>query len=204
MEYIQHVIYGFLMAFIGLIAPGMLNMTAVRMAIEVNRKAALKFAFGAASIVFPQALIALFFANYFVNHPEILSNLTIAAIVVFFVLSIVFFYQARQKKKYTGKRKRGNFIFMGAFMSLMNMMAIPFYVGLSTFFESKGYLIMEVPFMLFFVSGACIGAFSLFAVYVLFSKIIIERAQFIARNINYILSLLFLVLGILSFLKIVT
>ena len=204
MEYIQHIIYGFLMAFFGLIAPGMLNMTAVRTAIEVSRREAVKFSVGAASIVFPQALIALIFANYFVEHPAILSKLSVAAIVVFFVLFLVFLLQARKKNEYTGKKKRGNQFFIGGFMSLINMMAIPFYLGLSTYFESKGYLIMKLPFILFFVSGASIGAFALFMVYVQFAKIIIKKAQFIARNINYILSGLFLLLGTVSLLKILT
>jgi len=204
MEYIQHLIYGFFMAFFGLIAPGMLNMTAVRTAIEVSRREAVKFSLGAASIVFPQALIALVFANYFIEHPAILSKLTIAAIGVFFGLCILFYVQATRKIEYKGKRMQGNQLLMGALMSLMNMLAIPFYLGLSTYLESKGLLIMEIPFILFFVTGASLGAFSLFIVYVQFSKIIIKRAQFIARNINFILSGLFLILGIISLVKILT
>jgi len=204
MEYLQHLVYGFLMAFFGLIAPGMLNMTAVRTAIEVSRVEALKFSIGAASIVFPQALIALVFANYFVDHPAIFSKLRVLAVLVFFVLAVVFFMQATRKIAYKGKRKRGNQYLLGGFMSLMNMMAIPFYLGLSTYFESKGYLIMEIPFILVFVTGASLGAFSLFTVYVQFSKVIIARAQFIAKNINYILSVLFFILAIVTLIKILT
>ncbi len=204
MEYILHIIYGFLMAFFGLIAPGMLNMTAVRTAIETSRSEAFKFSLGAAAIVFPQALIALFFASYFVAHPSVLENLSMAAVVVFFVLSVVFFIQARTKNEYAGKKKRGNQFLIGGFMSLMNMMAIPFYLGLSTYFERNGYLIMKLPYILFFVSGASIGAFTLFAVYVQFSKVIIKRAQYIARNINYILAGLFLFLGVVLLLRIMT
>ena len=83
----------------------------------------------------------------------------------------------------------------------MNMLAIPFYLVLSSVLEKKGLLIMDQPYISIFVGGVFLGAFSLFVVYVLFAALIEKRAQFIARNINYILSVLFLVLGILTLIK---
>ncbi|MCK4562508.1 MAG: lysine transporter LysE [Flavobacteriaceae bacterium] len=202
MQYISHLLLGFVMAFISLIPPGMLNMTAVRTKIEKDKKSALQFALGAAIIVIPQAYIALAFAKYFANHPEVIDRLTIAGIVVLFVLSIFFFIQARKKFKGEGKKKKGNFILVGMFMSMMNMLAIPFYLVLSSVLETKGLLMMSQPYISIFVAGVFLGAFALFALYVVFATFIENKAQFIARNINYILSLLFLVLGILTLIKI--
>lgn len=202
MQYIFHLFLGFVMAFISLVPPGMLNMTAVRTAIEKNRKSAMLFSFGAAIIVIPQAYIALAFAQYFTKHPEIIDRLTIAGIVVLFVLSVFFFFQARKKFKGEGKEKKGNFILIGMFMSTMNMLAIPFYLVLSSVLETKGLLEMSQPFISIFVGGVFFGAFALFALYVIFASIIEKKAQFIARNINYILSVLFFVLGILTLIRI--
>ena len=86
-------------------------------------------------------------------------------------------------------------------MSTMNMLSIPFYLVLSSVLESKGYLIMEQPYISLFVLGVFLGALSLFLIYVRFALIIQKRAQFIASNINYILSLLFFILGILAGIK---
>lgn len=202
MQYISHLLLGFVMAFISLIPPGMLNMTAVRTKIEKDKKSALQFALGAAIIVIPQAYIALAFAKYFANHPEVIDRLTIAGIVVLFVLSVFFFIQARKKFKGEGKKKKGNFILIGMFMSMMNMLAIPFYLVLSSVLETKGLLLMSQPYISIFVAGVFLGAFALFALYVVFATFIEKKAQFIARNINYILSVLFLVLGILTIIKI--
>ncbi len=202
MQYISHLLLGFVMAFISLIPPGMLNMTAVRTKIEKDKKSALQFALGAAIIVIPQAYIALAFAKYFADHPEVIDRLTIAGVVVLFVLSIFFFIQARKKFKGEGKKKKGNFVLIGMFMSMMNMLAIPFYLVLSSVLETKGLLLMSQPYISIFVAGVFLGAFALFAMYVVFATFIEKKAQFIARNINYILSLLFLVLGILTIIKI--
>jgi len=86
-------------------------------------------------------------------------------------------------------------------MSGMNMLAIPFYLVLSSVLENRGLLKTEQPFINLFVTGVFLGAFSLFSTYVYFAQIIVKKAQFIARNINYILSLLFFILGILTLIK---
>lgn len=186
------------MAFVGLIPPGMLNMTAVRTTIEENKRSGMLFSLGAAIVVLPQAFIALYFANYFILHPEVINRLSMAGVLVLFVLSAFFFVQARKDFKGEVKRRKGNYLFIGMLMSSLNMLAIPFYLLYSTIFEKKGWLILEHPFILIFVFGAFTGAFSLFALYTQFAVFIQKRAQYIARNINYILSILFLILGILT------
>jgi hypothetical protein len=77
----------------------------------------------------------------------------------------------------------------------MNMLAIPFYLAASTILQANGWITLSKVNILIFVSGAVTGAFLLFYTYALFSQIIQRRAQFIASNINYILSALFLILG---------
>lgn len=201
MIYISPLLYGFITAFAGLLAPGMLNMTAVRTTIEKGKNAGILFSAGAASVVLLQASIALVFANYINQNPNILENLRIGALLVFFLLSIFFFFQARKKFDVKGKKRQGNLFLIGVFMSALNMLAIPFYFGLSTYFAANGQLRMTQPYISLFVIGAALGAFIIFILYVSFASIITNRAKFIATNINYILSGLFLVLGVVTFLK---
>lgn len=198
----MHVGLGFVMAFFSLIPPGMLNMTAVRTALEKGGRSGMWFSLGAAMVVIPQAFVALVFAKFFAQHPEVVDRLNYAGLVVLFLLSVTFFLQARKKFKGEGKKKKGRSFVVGALMSSMNMLAIPFYLVLSSVLENRGLLITEQPFINLFVTGVFFGAFSLFMVYVRFAAIIQKRAQFIARNINYILSALFFVLGILTLIKI--
>lgn len=198
MTYFTHFFIGFMMAFVGLLPPGMLNMTAVRTTIGTNKRSGLLFSLGAALIVIPQSFIALFFANYFAKHPETIKQLSIAGVIVLFVLSIFFFFQARKKFKGEGKKSKGNYLLIGMFMSALNMLAIPFYFFYSSFFQSKELLILKHPYIPIFVFGAFLGAFSLFVLYTNFAILIEKKAQFIAMNINYILSILFFILGIMS------
>lgn len=201
MTYLTHILLGFVMAFISLIPPGMLNMTAVRTTIEKNKKEGVWFSLGAALVVIPQAFIALVFARFFADHPEIIDRLNLAGIIVLFFLSVMFFIQARKKFRGEGGKRRGKSFWLGILMSGMNMLAIPFYLVLSSVLEHRGLLNTEQPFINLFVTGVFLGAFTLFFTYVNFARIVVKRAQFIARNINYILSLLFFFLGILTLIR---
>lgn len=198
MQFFTHLLFGFLMAFIGVTPPGMLNMTALRVKIEKNRKSAFLFASGAATIVIPQALIAVSFTKYFTKHPEVIERLKIGGFFVLLTLSVFFFLQARKKMKAVGTKRKGNYFFIGMFLSSINMLAIPYYFFFSSFLQDKDLIIMEQPYMSYFVAGAFLGTFTLFSVYIQFAKIIERRVQFIARNINYVLSILFFVLSILA------
>lgn len=196
MNYILPFFVGFLASFIGFLAPTMLNMTAARTSIEKGRKAGIQFTAGAASIVLVQGFIAMKFAKYLVAHPEVITNLKTAAIFVLFGLSIFFFIQARKKFNAAGKDKKGNSYITGLGMSSLNMLAIPFYLAIATLAENKGWMTIEQPSSIIYVIGGSLGVFSLFATYVYFANIIAEKAQFIAKNINYILSVLFIILGV--------
>ncbi|MDY7393756.1 LysE family transporter [Aureibaculum sp. 2210JD6-5] len=201
MNLISHLFLGFISAFIGLLGPGMLNMTAVRTTIEQGKKAGVVFSLGAISVVLVQASMALFFANFIIKNPKILDNLRVAAIIVFFMLAVFFFIQARKKSVVKGKIKKGNLFVIGVVMSSLNMLAIPFYFGVSTYFKVNGQLNMELPYIFLFVIGSVLGSFSVFLLYIYFAGIINQKAKFIATNINYILSGLFIALGIIAFLK---
>ena len=198
MDYIVPLFIGFLAAFVGLLAPSMLNMTAARTSIEKGKKAGIQFAAGAASVVFVQGFIAVTFAKYLVAHPEVITNLKTAAIFVLLALSIFFFIQARKKFKAEGKDKKGNNFIVGLGMSSLNMLAIPFYLAMATLAENNEWMTIEQPYSTVFVVGAVLGAFSLFAMYATFAELIAKKAQFIAKNINYILSVLFIVLAIVT------
>ena len=200
MNYLLPLIVGFIAAFVGLIAPSMLNMTAARTSIEKGKKAGIQFAAGAASVVFIQAFIAVYFADKITD--EIIANLGKAAIVVLLALSGFFLWQAKKEFKAEGKQKKGSHFIVGLGMSSLNMLAVPFYLTMAKLGQTKWNMSLEIPYSLVYVLGAVLGAFSLFAIYATYAEKIAEKAQFIAKNINYILSGLFIVLAIVTAVKV--
>lgn len=191
------ILVGFLAAFLGLLAPSMLNMTAAKTSIERGKKAGLLFSAGASFFVFFQAGIAVYFAKYLVANPQIITKLKTVAIFILLGLAIFFFFQAKKQNTIKAKSKKGHPFLIGLGMSSLNMLGIPFYLTMATLAESKGWVRLEAPYSIFYVVGAVLGAFTLFSVYAVFSYKIAEKAKFIAKNINFILSVLFAVLSLI-------
>ena len=202
LDYFLHFLFGLVMAYLGLISPGMLNMTGLKIRMEKGVKSGLQFAFGASIVVFIQAGIALYFADYFNNNPQIIERFKIAGVVVFFILSIVFFIQSRKELIPKPSNAKGNYCIKGIGMSSINMLGIPFYLGISIYLASEGKILIEHPYILLFVSGAAVGSFLLFSTYIIFAKIIKEKVSYISKNINLILSALFFALGIFTLVKV--
>ncbi|MEM6378354.1 MAG: LysE family transporter [Bacteroidota bacterium] len=198
MAFLNTFLLAVLVAFVGFMPPGMLNMTSLKMSLENSRKKAVWFVSGAVSVILIQAFLAVTFAKFLAQNPQIIEYLTYAAIVVFLGLAFLFYRQARRKVAVNLKEQKRNSFLAGMAMSSMNMLAIPFFLGYSTLLEAKGWLQVNPPHNYVFALGAVFGAFLLFFIYVLFAGYIQKRVQFIAQNINYILSVLFLTLAVIT------
>ena len=55
-------VFGLFVSIIGIIIPGMLNMTIAKISVKESQKQALNFAFGAVVVVFFQAFLGTYFA----------------------------------------------------------------------------------------------------------------------------------------------
>lgn len=198
MAYLITFLLAMLVAFVGFMPPGMINMTSLKMSLENSRRDAVWFVTGAVSVILVQAFLAVTFAKYLARNPQIIEYLTYAAIVVFLGLALLFYQQATRKVNLKVDTKKQNNYLAGMTMSSMNMLAIPFFLGYSTLLEARGWLEIDPPHNFIFAFGAVAGSFLLFFIYVLFAEYIQKRVHFIAKNINYILSLLFLVLALVT------
>lgn len=198
MEYLNTFLLAVLVAFVGFMPPGMINMTSLKMSLDYQRKQAVLFVAGAVTIILIQAFLAVTFAKYLARNPQIIEYLSYAAILVFLGLAYMFFRQARQQLKLRVREQKRNSYLAGLTMSSMNMLSIPFFLGYSTLLEAKGWMNIDPPHNYIFSLGAVAGSFLLFFIYILFAEYIQKRVQFVAKNINYILSLLFLILAIIT------
>jgi len=195
-----HIAIGYLMAFIGLLSPGLLTMTTLNTAIERGSKNAVKFALGAVIPIFIQAHIALLGAEYLKNHPEVIRSFSKIAVFVFLALSLIFFKQYRQRKLVltTPRFKIGNSFLYGLFISAINPLAIPFYFTYSTLLEMQGILQLKQPYVSIFVVSAMLGAFSILYIYAKNAHKLLGRLQFVAKHFKLILALVMLFLALAS------
>ena len=204
LQILYHFVIGFLMAFIGLMSPGLLTMSTLNTAIDRGQKNAVKFAFGAIIPIFIQAHIALLGAEYIKSHPNIILSFSKIAIFVFLILSLIFFKQYRQRKLVLTTPRfsiRNSFLY-GMFVSFINPLAIPFYFTYSTLLELNGLLSLSEPYITGFVLGAILGAFAILNIYAKHAPKLLGKLQFVAKHFKLILALIMLVLAIASFINV--
>lgn len=190
MQFFLPLILGFSIAFLAVILPGLINMTAAKISTQEGKIVAVSFAGGASVIIFFQTFIAILFARFISIHQEIVSTLQEIGIFVFLLLSIYFFWIAKKPKKIKTDSKvkgKSNRFFLGMLLSTLNLLPIPFYVFASMSLAASGYFSFDKIPVSSFVIGVVCGSFTVFYIYIVAFKKIEKKTEFLMRNINTII-----------------
>ena len=190
MAFLFPLFFGFCIAFLAVILPGLINMTAAKISLNEGKNQALSFAFGASAIVFIQTFLAVLFARFISIHIEIVSFLQELGVIVFSGLSCYFFWMAKKPKKPKAEIKikgKSNRFFFGILLSILNFLPIPFYVFASMSLASSGYFQFEKIQIFSFVLGVVLGSFAVFYLYIAAFKQIEKETNFLMKNVNTII-----------------
>ncbi|MDO5607283.1 MAG: lysine transporter LysE [Capnocytophaga sp.] len=198
------VIIGLLSSFVGVIPPGMLNMSVAKLSVLRGKKAALIFAGGASFIVFFQSFTGVYFAKYVLSHPDIEHHLRVAGAVIFVLLTLFFIFSGiKSNRKVPNEyvKSRSNHFMHGMTLSALNLFPIPYYafVGFSL---TQRLWVGSLEFSVFLFSiAAATGTFLAFLVYIRLFKKLEDKLQFITRNINFIIALITGTVAVISICK---
>lgn len=190
MTLITALFFGFLSAVIGILPPGLINMTAAKVSIKEGKKTAFWFVIGAVIVIFFQAYLAILFAIFINIHPEVVVLLREIGAVIFVVLTFYFLVIAKKPQKIKGKIKKKHTstrFFLGMLLSALNFFPIPYYVLVSLTLASYGWFVFEISSILVFVFGVVLGSFLVFYSYVAFFEKIETKTDFFMKNMNKII-----------------
>lgn len=204
MEETKLFLVAFTAAFLGVLPPGLVNMSVAKTCLEKGKKSGLLVAIGAAFIVLFQAAVAILLAKYIFNHPYIKNILLRTGLVIFGLMAIYFFIAAKKK---TVKVKESNTnvsksFLKGVVISALNIFPIPYFVAVSTTFNAKGNYEYDLTSICFFSFGAALGSFFTLYLYVISFARIKNHTTLVAKYSNYFMALLMLVLVIATLIRI--
>jgi threonine/homoserine/homoserine lactone efflux protein len=199
-------ILGLVVSIIGIIIPGMLNMTIAKISVNENRNQALRFAFGAILVVFFQAFLGTYFAKFLDANPVFSEGLKKIGTLIFITITIVFTIlgmQAHKKNKITVEigNKKNRFLY-GMALSAINMLAIPWYAFTSLLVASKKWFYYDIISILMFSMAAAFGTYVVFYWYAVFFKKIEHKLVFIIKNMNFFIAFLTGLVAVSSIYKI--
>ena len=205
MTYFLHLIFGFGIGFVGVIPPGLLNLTAAKISVKNGKRAAVIFAIGASSVVIAQVYVGVFFSKLLSLNPEVLLMVERFAIIIFFALSIFFFIRARLDSKpefKTVAKSDFKLLGQGVILSALNIFPIPFYIGFSSFLAARGAFTFRFPQAHLFITGATIGTFLMLLAYIKYVKKFGFDSDTFARKIHYLLSALTFAIAVFTLIRI--
>jgi threonine/homoserine/homoserine lactone efflux protein len=206
MAVFSHLLFGIIIGFVGVIPPGLLNLTAAKISVKQSQKAAMVFALGAAIVVIGQVYIGVFFSKLLNDSPDNLLLLEQFAVIAFIGLSIFFFIRAAldsgtpQVKKID--KSAVKLFAQGIILSVLNIFPIPFYIGFSSFLAGRGLFEFTYPMAHLFILGASVGTFMMLLAYIKYVKKFGFDSNTFARKINYILGGLTLLIAVFTIFRI--
>lgn len=193
------------MALIGVIPPGLLNMTAARISLKEGPSRGITFSSGVCLVVFIQTYVAAIFARYLSNRPDIVEILQRVAFVIFVLITIYFLIIARNQKETkveTDVRSKKSRFFHGMFLSALNVFPIPYQAYMTITMASFGWMDFERTSIITYVTGAAMGTFVMLYFYIFFFDKIKDKKFTSQKNMNYSIGAITGLVALITFINI--
>tara|TARA_R110000868_G_scaffold312405_1_gene573324 strand:+ start:1664 stop:2293 length:630 start_codon:yes stop_codon:yes gene_type:complete len=197
---------GLFFAMIGVIPPGLLNMTAAKISLKEGHVRGIVFSAGVCVIVLVQTYVASIFARYLSMHPEVIGILRAVALVIFILITIYFLFVAKSSPKQQIepkiKSKHSRF-FQGILLSVINVFPIPYQGYMTITLASFGWMTFERTSIMAYVIGAVTGTFVTLYMYIFFFDKIKEKSFTSQKNMNRIIGAITGIISVVTLINII-
>lgn len=190
---------------IGVIPPGLLNMTAARISLKEGAGRGIMFSTGVCIVVYIQTYIASIFARYLSNHQDIVEILQRVAFVIFVLITIYFLVLASKEdelKKETEIKSKHGRLLHGMLLSALNVFPIPYQAYMTITLVSFGWMDFEKLSIVTYVTGAATGTFVMLYFYIFFFDKIKDRKFTSQKSMNLSIGIITGVVALITFINI--
>ena len=204
MTLVTNFFIGFIMAFVSVLPPGLLNIYVAKVSRKEGRKKALVFSSGVIVTVFFQTYIALLFARYLNKNPELIDLLQKVALGIFVSLTVYFLFIAkdtRRELRQEAQHSKTSRFFSGMFLAALNVLPLPYWVYISITFSSFGWFTFNKPYLFPAALASAMGTFAVLIIYAWFFRAKENQKPF-RFNMNKILGIITAIIAVVTFLKI--
>lgn len=198
MIYLQVFLIGVVFSFVGSIPPGTLNLCVLQLGLEKKIGAALRFALAVSIIEYPYAWIAVEFEKLITSSPAIIQNFELITAIVMTVIGVLNIWSAKKPTEFTNRFNESGFR-RGLVLSVLNPMAIPFWIGITAYLKAQGWIDLSSSIKLhLYVLGTSVGAMILLT---LFTYLAHKLSAYVTGNkmVKLIPGLTLLALGLYAF-----
>lgn len=203
MEELQVYLLTYLAAFVGVVPPGLVNMSVAKACLERGRRNSILMASGASVIVFFQALIAILISKYIFSNPYVKDMILQAGIVILILMFIYFLLSANRKKTQQNLKKRAGTksFFVGILVSALNIFPIPYFVLIGTLLSNNFKITFTLYNDIIFAFSAALGTLTTLYLYIVFIMKIDGKTELFKKYSNYFMAVLMLILIIITWMR---
>lgn len=197
---------GFLFALIGVVPPGLLNMTAAKISLKEGHARGIMFSIGACAIVMAQTYLATIFARYLSKHYEVIEILQRVAFVIFVLITVYFLFIAKtnpQQKVEPQIRSKHSRFFQGILLSALNVFPIPYQAYMTITLATYGWMAFDQTSIISYVAGAVMGTFVTLYMYIFFFDKIKSKSFTSQKSMNRIIGGVTGVISIVTLINII-
>lgn len=199
----QVFIIGLLFSFLGSIPPGTLNLAVLQLGMEHKVKTAMRFTLAVAIIEYPYAWIAVVFADWITASPVVINNFQLITAVVMTLIGLFSIWSARKPSEFSVRFNDSGFR-RGLILSILNPMAIPFWIAYTAFLKSQEWIDLSTqPLLHSYLLGTSVGVAILLTLFAFLAK---RLSVYVKDNriVKLIPGITLLVLGIYAFIQYLT
>ncbi|MCX8490230.1 MAG: LysE family transporter [Cyclobacteriaceae bacterium] len=196
--YLQVFLTGLVFSFVGSIPPGTLNVTVLQLGLDKKTSVALRFALAVAIIEYPYAWMAVAFEDWLTSSPLIIENFQLITAIVMTVLGLFTLWTSRKASTFSVKFSESGFR-RGIILSLLNPMAIPYWMGATAYFKAQGWVDLSTQgFVHSYVFGTSVGAMLLLTLFIFLAN---RLSRYVQQNIviKMLPGIIMLALGLSAF-----
>ncbi len=200
LAYIQVFLVGLLFSFLGSIPPGTLNVSVLQLGLQKKVATALRFALAVSIIEYPYAWLAVEFESWLTSSPLIIENFQLITAVAMTSLGAFTLWTSHKPSAFSLKFNESGFR-RGIVLSLLNPMAIPYWVGATAYFKAQGWLILSTNGLVHsYVLGTSVGVMLLLILFIFAASWL---ARYVQQNrfIKLLPGVVMLLLGLYAFAK---
>ena len=193
-----------MVSFLGSLPLGTLNVAAMQISVQENVQNAILFSLGSLSVEMIYVRISLVGINWIRKQKKLFRWMEWIALAIVVALAIGSFIAAGkpQHAKNVMLDNNINRYLLGAMLSAINPVQIPFWFGWSTVLFTKGILLPKNSFYNIYIIGIGLGTLVGNCVFIFGGKWIVQKLNGNQSLMNWIIGGIFAVTAIIFFIKI--
>lgn len=170
-------VIAFLFSFVGTIPPGTLSLTIIELGLKKKIDVAWRMAVAAAIVEYPYAWVAVEFQGFLAQSLELSHNFHLASALVMMTLGGFSLWASARPSGFSHRFESSGFR-KGLVLALLNPLAIPFWMAVTVYLESYGWIDLSGDAALHaYLLGVSTGSLALFMLLAYLARKVVAHFQ---------------------------